>query len=86
MGPLPNTAHADKQTRVSRHGVAPRQLSHSVVSRGTSAVYDRGKQQLAMAQHFRAEFMQIPVVTRVYTTACVLTTLAVVSHASLGKL
>jgi len=31
-----------------------------------------------MAQHFRMEFMQIPVVTRVYTTACILTTLAVV--------
>ena len=32
-----------------------------------------------MAQHFRTEFMQIPVVTRVYTTTCVLTTIAVVS-------
>lgn len=32
-----------------------------------------------MAQSFRTEFMQIPVVTRVYVTACVLTTLAVVS-------
>ena len=31
-----------------------------------------------MAQHFRAEFLQIPVVTRVYCTTCVLTTLAVV--------
>lgn len=31
-----------------------------------------------MAQHFRAEFMQIPVVTRVYCTTCILTTLAVV--------
>lgn len=31
-----------------------------------------------MAQQFRMEFMQIPVVTRVYTTACILTTLAVV--------
>jgi len=27
----------------------------------------------------RTEFMQIPVVTRVYTTACILTTIAVVS-------
>ena len=31
-----------------------------------------------MAQQFRMEFMQIPVVTRVYTTACILTTVAVV--------
>lgn len=30
-----------------------------------------------MAQQVRIEFMQIPVVTRVYTTACVLTTFAV---------
>ena len=33
-----------------------------------------------MAQQVRLEYMQIPVVTRVYTTACVLTTLAVVSY------
>ena len=33
-----------------------------------------------MAQQVRIEFMQIPVVTRVYTTACVLTTFAVVSQ------
>lgn len=31
-----------------------------------------------MAQHFRTEFSQIPPITRVYTTACVLTTAAVV--------
>jgi Derlin-2/3 len=31
----------------------------------------------AMAQHFRTEFMQVPVVTRVYCTTCILTTLAV---------
>jgi Derlin-2/3 len=30
-----------------------------------------------MAQHIRDEFFQIPIVTRVYSSACVLTTLAV---------
>lgn len=30
-------------------------------------------------QSFQAEYMQMPTVTRAYTTACVLTTLAVVS-------
>lgn len=30
-------------------------------------------------QTFRQEYFQIPVVTRAYTTACVITTLAVVS-------
>lgn len=30
-------------------------------------------------QTFLQEYMQIPIVTRVYTTACVITTLAVVS-------
>lgn len=30
-------------------------------------------------QTFRQEYMQIPVVTRAYTTACVITTVAVVS-------
>ena len=36
-------------------------------------------QQSKMAyQTFHQEFMQIPVVTRVYTTSCVLTTAAVV--------
>jgi Derlin-2/3 len=30
-------------------------------------------------QTFRQEYMQMPVVTRAYTTACVITTLAVVS-------
>jgi Derlin-2/3 len=29
-------------------------------------------------QTFRQEYMQMPVVTRAYTTACVITTLAVV--------
>lgn len=33
-----------------------------------------------MAQHIRDEFFQIPIVTRVFTSACVLTTLAVVSY------
>ena len=32
-----------------------------------------------MAQHIRDEFFQIPIVTRVFTSTCVLTTLAVVS-------
>lgn len=36
------------------------------------------QEHLEMAQQFRMEFMQIPVVTRVYTTACILTTVAVV--------
>lgn len=31
-------------------------------------------------QTFRNEYFQVPVVTRAYTTACVLTTLAVVSN------
>lgn len=31
-----------------------------------------------MAQSIRAEFLHIPVVTRVYVAACVLTTVAVV--------
>ena len=31
-----------------------------------------------MAQHIRDEFFQIPIVTRVFTSACVLTTVAVV--------
>lgn len=30
-------------------------------------------------QSFRQEYMQVPIVTRAYTTACVVTTLAVVS-------
>lgn len=30
-------------------------------------------------QTFLQEYMQIPIVTRVYTTACVITTLAVVN-------
>ena len=30
-------------------------------------------------QSFQQEYMEIPIVTRVYTTACVLTTVAVVS-------
>lgn len=34
-------------------------------------------------QSLRAEYMQIPPVTRVYTTACVLTTLAVVCNLQL---
>ena len=34
---------------------------------------------------FRSDFMQIPVVTRVYTTACVLTTIAVVSEIRQAK-
>ena len=38
-----------------------------------------GAHQEKMAQSFRTEFMQIPVVTRVYVTACILTTIAVVS-------
>lgn len=38
-----------------------------------------GIEEIAMAQLVRTEFMQIPVVTRVYATSCVLTTLAVVS-------
>lgn len=33
---------------------------------------------IRMAHQVRTEFMQIPVVTRVYATSCVLTTLAVV--------
>ena len=33
----------------------------------------------AMAQHVRDEFFQIPIVTRVFTSACVLTTISVVS-------
>lgn len=31
-------------------------------------------------QTFLHEYMQIPIVTRVYTTACVITTIAVVSN------
>jgi len=31
-------------------------------------------------QTFRQEYMQMPVVTRAYTTACVITTLAVVRN------
>ena len=37
------------------------------------------QQSLKMAQHIRDEFFQIPIVTRVYTSACILTTIAVVS-------
>lgn len=36
------------------------------------------KQKMAY-QTFLAEYMQIPIVTRIYTTACVITTIAVVS-------
>lgn len=35
-------------------------------------------------QTFRQEYLQVPPVTRAYTTACVLTTAAVVSGAALG--
>lgn len=39
-----------------------------------------GSKQVEMAyQTFQQEYLQIPVVTRTYTTACVLTTAAVVS-------
>lgn len=34
----------------------------------------------SMAQSFQQEYMQIPPITRAYTTSCVLTTLAVVSY------
>lgn len=41
--------------------------------------YDIGINGINMAyQSVRSEYMRIPPVTRVYTTACVLTTLAVV--------
>ena len=42
------------------------------------ALHFQNKNKMAY-QSFQAEYMQMPTVTRAYTTACVLTTLAVVS-------